>query len=719
MLAPDPGMLGSRSLLLLLPLALLAACTPDPSDAQTAAFSPEKNAASPPDVLTPTPAEPPIPASDDVFADVPLGTTKPSLREVVHPVAPGAVLSKMRAPLPTHAFWENLALGTGQNRINVLPYQLRGLANGLAVSLPNVVTSATGALTPLVTDITLGATADFARREIVARDDLSATVAFVAQGAGTMTAPIVEGMAYVTARYDGVTPLLSTDHAILSIDGKSPGGSVSGTRFEVKMNDGKTWIVYASQPITFASSMKSLAATAPFTGDVRVAIASSPETVAALDQSRATIPLGGVTRARIEGASAIFEMEWRTSDDTSPLMFTLPHHQARLDDAPTGPARVRTIRGEMIAVARKKWTLRYASSELGFAAPRPIDPARRDALVAALAADASFVPDPVVVSQDPYFGGKQLAKLARLILVAEELGDAARADAMRARLAPLVSAWLDGTNGNPLVYDDAWGGIVTSRGVGDPGADFGQGYYNDHHFHYGYHLYAAAVLAKGDPAWGARYRDKVLWLVRDIANPASSDPFFPRLRHIDFFAGHSWANGLFDLGDGRNQESTSEAANAWYAVSLVGRAFESPRLTDLGRALFAAEVASAQTYWQIPASSKVYDGALASRRVVANLWSTKADYGTFFGDRPEYVFGIQMLPYTPATEQLLPASWIADAWPLIAPAASAATPAWGGLLYMAHAVVDKNAAWSEVERLSAWDDGNSRTNALYWVATRP
>ncbi|MBF5067793.1 hypothetical protein G6O45_31825, partial [Salmonella enterica subsp. enterica serovar Istanbul] len=89
----------------------------------------------------------------------------------------------------------------------------------------------------------------------------------------------------------------------------------------------------------------------------------------------------------------------------------------------------------------------------------------------------------------------------------------------------------------------------------------------------------------------------------------------------DLFAGHSWANGLFDLGDGRNQESTSEAVNAWYAVSLFGQAFAEPRLRDLGRVLLAAEAASAQTYWQVPASSTVYAEPLASRRVVANLWS--------------------------------------------------------------------------------------------------
>lgn len=32
-------------------------------------------------------------------------------------------------------------------------------------------------------------------------------------------------------------------------------------------------------------------------------------------------------------------------------------------------------------------------------------------------------------------------------------------------------------------------------------ANFGSGLYNDHHFHRGYFIYAAAALGRKDPAW--------------------------------------------------------------------------------------------------------------------------------------------------------------------------------------------------------------------------
>jgi endo-1,3(4)-beta-glucanase len=348
-----------------------------------------------------------------------------------------------------------------------------------------------------------------------------------------------------------------------------------------------------------------------------------------------------------------------------------------------------------------------------------VAPAHLGAVRTALAGDAGFAPDPATADQDPYFGGKQLAKLARLALIADDLGETATAATLRARLSPLVARWLDGTNGNPLVYDTTWGGVVTTAALANPSAEFGQGHYNDHHFHYGYHLYAAAAVARADPAFAATHRAGLLALVRDIANPSSADPKFPRFRHMDFFRGHSWAAGLSEFGDGQNQESTSEAVNAWYGLHLLGLATHDARMADLGRILLALEIDAARTYWQIPAASTVYQAPFAQNRCVGILFETRAFFGTFFAAGPEYVYGIQMLPFTPASELLLSPSWVGDAWTEMLAATGGAPLEWQGFLYMAHATIAREAAWTEVIPLMAWDDGNSQTNTLWWVATRP
>ena len=38
---------------------------------------------------------------------------------------------------------------------------------------------------------------------------------------------------------------------------------------------------------------------------------------------------------------------------------------------------------------------------------------------------------------------------------------------------------------------------------------------------------------------------------------------------------------------------------------------------------------------------------------------------------------------------------------------------------MAHAIIDPEAAWSEAQQLTSYDDGNTKSNTLYWIGTRP
>ena len=59
-----------------------------------------------------------------------------------------------------------------------------------------------------------------------------------------------------------------------------------------------------------------------------------------------------------------------------------------------------------------------------------------------------------------------------------------------------------------LLYEDVWGGVVSTCGLHDEQCDFGNGMYNDHHFHYGYHIYTAAVLARADPSWGQQWEER-------------------------------------------------------------------------------------------------------------------------------------------------------------------------------------------------------------------
>ncbi|KAH3888804.1 hypothetical protein DPMN_012844 [Dreissena polymorpha] len=52
-------------------------------------------------------------------------------------------------------------------------------------------------------------------------------------------------------------------------------------------------------------------------------------------------------------------------------------------------------------------------------------------------------------------------------------------------------------------YDAVWGGLILRVTTGNLefGVDYGFPYYNDHHFHLGYFIYAAAYFVKHHPQW--------------------------------------------------------------------------------------------------------------------------------------------------------------------------------------------------------------------------
>ena len=144
-------------------------------------------------------------------------------------------------------------------------------------------------------------------------------------------------------------------------------------------------------------------------------------------------------------------------------------------------------------------------------------------------------------------------------------------------------------------------------------------------------MYGCSVVAHFDPAWGSTYRENILALLRDYANPSKEDPFFPVLRQFDAFDGHSWAAGLFVFADGRNQESSSESINGYYAMMLLGSALGDAHISDLGRMLTSLEIYGTLTYWQSRKGHSVYPQVFADNKCIGMKWSQKVVEATWFG----------------------------------------------------------------------------------------
>jgi endoglucanase Acf2 len=243
---------------------------------------------------------------------------------------------------------------------------------------------------------------------------------------------------------------------------------------------------------------------------------------------------------------------------------------------------------------------------------------------------------------DAYWVGKSLGKVAMLLQLADAIGaDDAKTSLLNA-LENHLENFFDGRAPGQLYYDKTWRSLVALP------ASYGSSeQLNDHHFHYGYFVYAAATVARYDRRWVRRYGELVDLMIKDVANWDRRDERFPFLRYMDVYAGHSWANGPAQFDEGNNQEASSEDLNFSAAVVLWGMITRRPHLRDLGAFLFANQVAATEQYW-FDVNDAVFPDKFA-HPAVGMVWGAGAKYDTWFDQDPLLVQGINLLPFTGAS----------------------------------------------------------------------
>ena len=206
--------------------------------------------------------------------------------------------------------------------------------------------------------------------------------------------------------------------------------------------------------------------------------------------------------------------------DLSLIAFALPHHFDIITQVPPSDHDiycVSTLIGPACLYEGAVWELTEAIPPINFRAPRPPAPWAIPLIAQSLQHDLNFTL-PTFYERgagDTYFSGKMLAKLGRILLIAEEMNDICGpigntdndtyADACQDvtlpsesnftdainRLRSSVEIWINGTAEIPFVYDAAWGGVVSCgcdfdgdkekcrnkfphcTAFGDPGLNFG------------------------------------------------------------------------------------------------------------------------------------------------------------------------------------------------------------------------------------------------------
>ncbi|XP_027358054.1 probable endo-1,3(4)-beta-glucanase ARB_01444 isoform X2 [Abrus precatorius] len=593
----------------------------------------------------------------------------------------------LSSPLPTNSFFQNFALKNGDQPEYIHPYLIKCSNSSLSLSYPSRFFNSSFIYQVFNPDLTISSSKESNlshwNHRISSYSDLSVTLDIPDSN-----------LRFFLVR----------------------GSPDSLTKHTFHLNNGQTWFLYASSPIRLSHGLSEITTDDAFCGVIRIALLpdSNWNLEGVLDRFSSCYPVCGDA---VFARPFCVEYKWEKKGWGDLLMLAHPLHVQLLSDSGCDVTvlsdfKYRSIDGDLVGVVGDSWILKTDPVSVTWHSSKGVREESRDEIVSALSNDVEGLNSSAITTTSSYFYGKLIARAARLALIAEEVCFLDVIPKVRKFLKETIEPWLDGTfNGNGFLYDRKWGGIVTKQGSTDTGADFGFGIYNDHHYHLGYFLYGIAVLAKIDPVWGRRYKPQAYSLMADFMNLGRrSNSSYTRLRCFDLYKLHSWAGGLTEFADGRNQESTSEAVNAYYSAALMGLAYGDTHLVAIGSTLTALEIHAAQMWWHVKEGDNQYEEDFAKdNKVVGVLWANKRDSGLWFAppDWRECRLGIQLLPILPISE-----------WTLPALNREGVGEGWKGFVYALQGIYDNEGASQKIRSLNGFDDGNSLTNLLWWIHSR-
>ncbi|XP_020977798.1 probable endo-1,3(4)-beta-glucanase ARB_01444 isoform X1 [Arachis ipaensis] len=650
------------------------------------------------------------------------------------------------SPLPTNSFFQNFALKNGDQPEYIHPYLIKSSSSSLSISFPSRFFTSAFIYQVFIADLTISTSEHHNNNNnnkhvISSYSDLSVTLDIPSNNLRFF---LVRGSPYVTVSVTHHKLLsIKTIHAILSFSSND-----SLTKYTIKLNNGQTWLIYASSPIKFSHTLSEIISD-EFSGVIRIAVlpddSSSNKYEEILDRFSSCYPVSGDVALNTNSSSV--EYNWEKKGDGDLLMLAHPLHLLLLsksdDDSHNNVTilddfKYRSIDGDLVGVIGDSWLLETDPVSVNWHSNRGVKEESYDEIESALSKDVEDLDSSAIATTSSYFYGKLIARAARLALIAEEVDFLDVIPVVKKFLNETITPWLDGTfNGNGFLYDEKWGGIVTKQGSTDSGADFGFGVYNDHHYHLGYFLYGIAVLAKIDPKWGKKYKPQAYSIMSNFMNlgGGKSEHYhstlnhhyhYTRLRCFDLYKLHSWAGGLTEFADGRNQESTSEAINAYYSAALLGLAYNDTELVSLGSTLTALEIHAAKMWWHVNGEGdrNMYEEDFAKEnKLIGVLWSNKRDSGLWFAPPvwKECRLGIQLLPLVPVSEFLFSyKSFVKKVveWTMPALGRKGVEDGWKGFVYALEGVYDNESALKKIRSLKGFDDGNSFTNLLWWIHSR-
>ena len=122
---------------------------------------------------------------------------------------------------------------------------------------------------------------------------------------------------------------------------------------------------------------------------------------------------------------------------------------------------------------------------------------------------------------DSYNEGQVMNRLVQTARIADQTGNINARDKMIATLKERLEDWLTYQSGEKaflFYYNTTWSALL-----GYPSGHGQDNNINDHHFHWGYFIHAAAFMEQFEPGWANQWGGMIDLLIRDAASSSRSD----------------------------------------------------------------------------------------------------------------------------------------------------------------------------------------------------
>lgn len=559
--------------------------------------------------------------------------------------------------------------------------------------------------------------------------------------------PLTQGMGFITAIYNNIRPGIASQVGIQQFQKLGPAGPTM--KYKVQLFDQNVWTMYVSgDPSVDMYLAEGRIVSNKVCNNVVVQFCKGDSKYyddAAGCYATSCHLTGRVTSS--DGLKCEYSFQYMVSGSSKSqrtILWCLAHHQEVLIDsvkkAYTGMELDSTTKGVMRAYISNHLTM----EENGLPTQINWEPW---STVSTFKGKSDYSPDALNIIHQAaqyevehdvvgmanidsmYTSGKILDKFAYILYVCHFiLHDDQLTAKLFGKLTQAIEIFANNKQVFPLVYDLSWKGLISSA---EPGADFGNSNYNDHHFHYGYHIHAIALVAKVDESFngGKWFKSSGTFeytttLLRDVANPSTDDKFFPQFRSFDWFHGHSFAHGIFASGDGKDEESSSEDYHFAYGMKLYAKVVNDPMMEHRANLMLAVMKRSMNMYMLFKDDNKIQPKNFIKNKVAGISFENKLDFATYFGRGTignEWIHGIHMLPITPISSYIRLEDFVKEEWrQILQPIVDKIPDGWKGILMLNLALFDPKSSWKWFAR-NDWNDalidnGMSRTWSLAYIA---